>query len=207
MKLPIFFKVTGLTLLLSVASLQLSFAQRYATAVGLRMGSNDVSRTVGITAKQRIIQRFTVEGIIQSDFNKNTTAHILLANHRPIISKRFNYYYGAGVSFGREESFVKQKETREIIHTYGNATMGMDFIGGIELTVANTVISLDYKPNINLAGREEFFRGQVGISARTVLVKSKEQDKKWRKKKRTKRRANRTPIGEKLNNTFNFRSN
>ncbi|WP_291787208.1 hypothetical protein [Cecembia sp.] len=207
MRLPIIFKVVGLVFLQSIVLVQMSWAQRYATAVGLRLGSNDVSRTVGITARQRIIQRLTVEGIIQSDFNKNTTAHILMANHRPIISKRFNYYYGAGVSFGREESFVKQRETKEIIHTYGNATMGMDFIGGIELTVANTVVSLDYKPNINLAGREEFFRGQVGISVRTVLVKSKEQDKKWRKKKRAKRRANRTPIGEKLNNTFNFRSN
>lgn len=202
-----FLKVILLMLFLDLATLETTYAQRYATAVGLRFGSNDISRTVGLTAKQRIMQQLTVEGILQSDFSKNTTAHILMANHKPIISKRFNYYYGAGVSFGREESFVKQRETKEIIQTYGNATMGMDLIGGIELTVANTVISLDYKPNINLAGREEFFRGQVGISARTVIVKSKEQDKRWRKKKRAKKRANREPIGDKLKNIFNFRSN
>ncbi|EKB50871.1 hypothetical protein [Cecembia lonarensis] len=203
----LFFKILGLTLIFVSAVAEVTVAQRYATSVGLRFGNNDVSRMVGVTAKQRIMQQLTVEGIIQSDFNKNTTAHILMANHRPIISKRFNYYYGAGFSFGREESFVKQRETKEIVHTYGNATMGMDLIAGLELTVANTVISLDYKPNVNLAGREEFFRGQVGISARTVLVKSKEQDRKWRKKKRAKKRAAREPFGDKLKNTFNFRSN
>ena len=57
------------------------------------------------------------------------------------------------------------------------------------MTVANTVISLDYKPNMNLSGREEFFRGQVGISARMVLVKSKEQDKKRRTRERDRRKG------------------
>jgi hypothetical protein len=200
------FKSLLLLIIVSTSFFHQSFAQRYASAVGLRMGSNDISRTIGITGKQRIIDRLTVEGIVQSDFSRNTTAHILLANHRPILSKRFNYYYGAGFSVGREESFVKQRETREIINTYGNSTMGVDFVAGIELTVMNAVISLDYKPNVNLAGREQFFRGQIGISARTVLVKSKEQDKKWRKKKRAKRRANREPFGTKVKNTFNFKA-
>ncbi|WP_130276437.1 hypothetical protein [Cecembia calidifontis] len=183
-----------------------SFGQRYATSLGLRMGSNDFSRTIGFTGKQRIMSHLTMEGILQTDFDRNTTVHVLMARHRPIISKRLNYYYGGGLSTGREESFVKDRETKEIIHTYGNATMGIDFIGGIELTVANTVFSLDYKPNVNLAGREEFFRGQVGISARTVLVKSKEQDKKWRKKKRAKRKKNQDTFGDKFRNTFQFNS-
>jgi len=181
-----------------------SFGQRYGSSLGLRMGSNDYSRTIGFTGKQRIMSNLTLEGIIQTDFDRNTTAHFLMARHRPIISKRFNYYYGAGLSAGREESFVKDRETKEIIHTYGNATMGVDFIGGLELTVANTVFSLDYKPNVNLAGREEFFRGQIGISARTVLVKSKEQDKKWRKRNRAKRKKNQDTFGDRFKNTFQF---
>ncbi|WP_373493111.1 hypothetical protein [Aquiflexum sp.] len=181
-------------------------AQRYGSAVGIRMGNNDFSRTFGLSAQQRVFKHITLEGILQSDFNKNSTAHLLVEVHRPIISKRFNYYYGAGVSTGWEESFVKDKETKQILHTYGNSTSGVDFIAGIELTVANTVISLDYKPNFNLSGREEFVRGQVGISARMVLVKSKEQDRKRRKKARAKKRQKREPIGQKLKNTFNFNS-
>lgn len=171
-------------------------AQRYGTAAGLRLGSNDYSRTLGLTAQQRILKHTTLEGIIQSDFSRNTTMHLLLEQHKPIISKRFNYYYGLGYSFGWEESQVKNPATMEIITTYGNATNGIDLIAGIEMTVLNTTISLDYKPNFNMSGREEFFRGQVGISARTVLVKSKTQDKKRRQKARAKRKKNRTPFFE-----------
>ncbi len=173
-------------------------AQRYGTSAGLRLGSNDVSRTVGISVQQRILKHVTIEGIVQSDFNTNSTFHALLEKHHSIISKRFNYYYGAGISFGMEESFVKNADTKEIVRTYGNATTGIDLIGGIEMTIANATISLDYKPNFNMAGREEFFRGQVGISARMVIVKSKEQNKKKRQKARAKKKKNRIPFFEGL---------
>ncbi len=163
-------------------------AQRYGTALGIRLGNNDYSRTVGLTAQQRVLKHVTVEGILQSDFNTNTTLHLMLQRHHPIISKRLNYYYGGGISSGWEESFVKDRNSNQILHTYGNNTTGIDLIGGVELTVANTVISLDYKPNFNLSGREEFYRSQVGISARTVLVKSKEQNKKKRQKAKAKKK-------------------
>lgn len=162
---------------------------------------------IGISAQHRIMQHLTLEGIVQSDFSRNTSAHLLMKRHRPIISKRFNYFYGGGISLGSEESFRKQEANNEIIHTYGNATMGVDLIGGIEMTLAGAVLSLDYKPNINVSGREEFFRGQIGISARMVLDKGKEQNKRWRQKKREKRKANREPFGTKLKNTFNVRAN
>lgn len=180
----------------------LTVAQRYGTAVGLRLGSNDLSRTIGITANQRVLRHTTLEGIIQSDFSRNTTSHFLVKQHRPLISKRFNYFYGGGFSFGYEESFVKNRSTREITHTYGNSTTGIDAIIGVEATLVGTVISLDYKPNFNMSGREEFARGQVGISARWVLVTGKEQDKKWRQKKRAKKKANRTPVGDRIKQVF-----
>jgi len=168
-------------------------AQRYGTALGLRLGNSDINRTVGLSLQQRVMERVTIEGILQTDFSRNTTLSVLAQKHHPIISKRFNYYYGGGLSFGNEESFVKNPSTKEIIHTYGNATTGVDLIAGIEMTLANAVISLDYKPNINLAGREEFYRGQVGISARTVLVKSKEQKKKQRQRQKARQAKAQTP--------------
>lgn len=184
------------------ASLSLAQAQRYGTAVGLRFGSNNLYRTVGLTAQQRIAKGLTVEGILQSDFKLNTTFTALLEKHRPIISKRFNYYYGVGASFGVEESFVKEPESNQILHTYGNSTVGVDLIGGVELTILNTAISLDYKPNINLTGREEFYRGQVGISARVVLVKSKEQKKKQRQRQKAKNKSKKVPLNEQINSIF-----
>lgn len=168
-------------------------AQRYGTALGLRLGNSDINRTVGLSLQQRVMERVTIEGILQTDFSRNSTLSILAQKHHPIISKRFNYYYGGGLSFGNEESFVKNPATKEIIHTYGNATTGVDLIAGVEMTLANAVISLDYKPNINLVGREEFYRGQVGLSVRTVLVKSKEQKKKQRQRQKAKREKAQAP--------------
>ncbi len=188
--------------LLFLSSISISQAQRYGTAVGLRFGNNNLYRTVGFTAQQRIGNRLTIEGILQSDFKLNTTFTALLEKHRPIISKRFNYYYGVGASVGVEESFVKDPESNQVLHTYGNNTVGVDLIGGVELTILNTAISLDYKPNINLAGREEFYRGQVGISARVVLVKSKEQKKKQRQRQKAKNKSQKTPLNEQINSIF-----
>ncbi|MDR7128224.1 hypothetical protein J2X69_000552 [Algoriphagus sp. 4150] len=189
------------------ATLPISEAQRYGTAVGLRFGNNNLYRTVGMTAQQRITKRLTLEGILQSDFKLNTTFSVLLEKHHPIISKRFNYYYGVGPSFGVEESFVKDPEQKQILHTYGNSTTGLDLIGGLELTLLNTVVSLDYKPNINLAGREEFYRGQVGISARMVLVKSKEQKKRQRKRQKAKRKSQKkSSFNDQINAIFQKRN-
>lgn len=181
----------------------LANAQRYGTAVGLRLGNSANSRTFGVSAQQRIADRISIEGILQSDFNSNTTLSFLLEKHKPIISKRFNYYYGAGVSFGIESSTYKDEVNKELVQTYGNSTLGVDLIGGVELTVASTVISLDYKPNVNLSGRNEFYRGQVGISARVVLVKSKEQKKKQRQRKRNKARGDTdSSFGQKMDSIF-----
>ncbi|MCE7057633.1 hypothetical protein LZF95_23325 [Algoriphagus sp. AGSA1] len=177
-------------------------AQRYGTAVGLRFGNSNLYRTVGVTAQQRIGKRLSLEGMLQSDFKLNTTMSVLVEKHHPIISKRFNYYYGVGPSLGVEESFVKDPESRQILHTYGNTTTGIDLIGGLELTMLNTVVSLDYKPNINLAGREEFYRGQVGLSARMVLVKSKAQKKRQRKRQKAKKRAQQPTFSEQINSLF-----
>ncbi|UZD23378.1 hypothetical protein [Algoriphagus halophytocola] len=195
-------RLTLLTIIFFV-SLTTTQAQRYGTAVGLRFGNNNLYRTIGLSAQQRITKRLSIEGIIQSDFKLNSTFSALLEKHHPILSKRFNYYYGAGPSFGMEESFVKDSENQQIIHTYGNATFGLDLLAGLELTVLNTVISLDYKPNINLTGRQEFYRGQVGISARMVLVKSKEQKKRQRKRQRAKKNAEKTPLTEQIQSIFN----
>ncbi|MEN2283040.1 hypothetical protein AAGF08_12935 [Algoriphagus sp. SE2] len=181
---------------------QLANAQRYGNAVGIRLGNNNISRQVGITFQQRVMERTSLEAILQTDFSRNSSLSLLLEKHRPIISKRFNYYLGAGVSFGNEESFKKNEIDKEIIQTYGNSTVGIEGIAGLEFTIAKTVLSVDYKPNFNLSGREEFYRGQVGFSVRTVLTKSKEQKKRQRQRQRAKKRNEVEPFGEKVKSIF-----
>ena len=159
-------------------------AQSYQTAFGLRMGNNATNRTFGLTVQQRFFGTFTAEGIVQSDFKHNTTGHVLIEKHYPIICKRFNYYVGAGISFGRESSVLDQVETQQVITTYGNRTIGADLIGGLEFTFMGISASLDYKPNLNLTGREPWCQGQVGISARYVINSQAEQRKRQRRRRR-----------------------
>jgi len=181
---------------------QLSYAQRYGNAIGIRLGNNNTSRQLGITFQQRVMKHTSLEAILQTDFSRNSSLSLLLEKHRPIISKRFNYYLGAGVSFGNEESFKKNEIDKEIIQTYGNKTIGVDAIAGVEFTIAKTVLSVDYKPNFNMTGREEFYRGQIGFSARTVLTKSKEQKKRKRQRQKTKNQTEKEPFGEKVKSLF-----
>ena len=169
---------------------QSAMGQSYGTSLGLRFGNQQDFRTVGLSGKHRIQKGWTVEGIVQSDFNYNTTFHGLIERHERLISKRFNYYYGTGLSLGQEASTLKDPTTREIISTYGNKTLGIDLILGVELTLLKANISIDYKPNINLVGRNPWYAGQIGISARSVLVKGSTQNKNRRKKNREKKRDN-----------------
>ena len=84
-------KLLGIILsffLLSTVKVQ---AQAYNTSFGLRMGKSPAYNTVGLSVQQRVFSRMTLEGILQTDFKHNSTAHILLEKHNPIICKRFNY--------------------------------------------------------------------------------------------------------------------
>nr|MBI1232254.1 hypothetical protein [Cytophagales bacterium] len=164
-------------------------AQSYGTAAGLRLGNSQDFRTLGLTAKQRLVKGITAEAIVQSDFTYNTTAHVLLARHRPFISRRFNYFYGGGISAGMVTSQERVPESAQLITTYGNPALGVDFILGVEMTLLKLNVSLDYKPNINLIGIRPWYGGQVGISVRPVFVKGKEQQKRQRQRDRMKRKS------------------
>ncbi|REE05533.1 hypothetical protein [Marinoscillum furvescens] len=178
-----------LTALVILASLG-AYSQKYGTTLGLRLG-NDITRTIGITAEQRLFKRITAEGILQSDLSRNHTAHLLIRRHYPLLSKRLTIFTGAGASLGLEESKKEVSSTQEVITTYGNETLGIDLMVGAELTLLGFSVSLDYKPNINLAGRESWIKNQVGVSVRTVLIKDRQRKKNQRQRKRARRKKDR----------------
>ena len=69
-------------------------AQGYNIAGGIRMGTD-----WGITGKYRFAKKETIEAIIQSSANNSRDEIIITAlyeKHNPLISKRFNFYTGAG---------------------------------------------------------------------------------------------------------------
>ncbi|MEQ9304815.1 MAG: hypothetical protein RJQ14_12980, partial [Marinoscillum sp.] len=98
---------------------------------------------------------------------------------------------GAGLALGNEESNHEDPITREVVTTYGNETLGVDLLVGAELTILGFNVSLDYKPNFNLHGRDDWYYGQVGISVRTILIKDKTRKKNQRLRARAKRKKER----------------
>lgn len=177
----------ALTAFLTLCNVATSSAQTYRSTLGLRYSDGSDFRQLGATFQYRLAEPLTFEGIFQTDFRDNHTTHLLLEHHRPLIGHRFNWYYGAGVSFGREESYWKNPETREKIFTYGNSTVGADLILGVEVTLARLNISWDMKPNFNLVGRQNWATFQTGISVRAVLVSQKDVKKRKREREKAKK--------------------
>ena len=185
-------KLTFFVFLVSLISFShATKAQRYGTALGLRVGNSDLSRTVGLTFGATNSKAY---------FSRIDSSVRLLEKHHffllwqnsigPLFQSGSITIWVQDQPLEMRKAFEKYPETRQIVHSYGNSTFGLDMIAGLELTVANAVISLDYKPNINIAGREEFFRGQVGISARTVFGKEQRNKKKRAKRRQKAKKAN-----------------
>ncbi len=195
-------KIYYFILLCLIIGINSTSAQSYGAALGLRLGDNNFSRTVGLTGKYRILKHVTLEGIAQTDFSRNTTFHFLIEQHQSILSKRLNFYIGTGVGFGEEESEIKDPQTKQIIYTYGNPTFGIDLIAGIEFTLLRYSLSLDYKPNFNLWGREQWVRGQIGLSLRYVMITGAAQNKNRRKRAREKRKEEAEGLFPSIKNFF-----
>ena len=180
-----------LSIFVIVIASNIGHAQRYGTTLGLRFGNDNVKRTMGISFQQRLAKRVTLEGIAQSDFNYNHTLHGLFKYHQPLVTKRLNFYSGGGFSAGLEQSSFNEPATKQIITTYDNKTISGDLIVGLELTMLGYTISVDYKPNFNIIGRNAWYVGQVGVSGRVVLITGAKQNKRWREKARKKRKEDR----------------
>ncbi|MEQ8472029.1 MAG: hypothetical protein RIC35_12635 [Marinoscillum sp.] len=181
-----------LGLILSLLAVEAT-SQKYGTTFGVRVG-NDEHRKIGVSLEQRLFKHLTLEGIVQSDFNRNTTAHGLMKKHYPVLTKRLTLITGAGVAFGNEESNFENPTTKEVITTYGNETLGVDLMVGAELSLLGFNVSLDYKPNFNLYGRDDWYMGQVGISVRTIIIKDKDRKKNKRQRARIKRKKEREKL-------------
>ena len=61
-------------------------AQRYRTAAGIRIGSEQV----GFTIQQRILPKTTLEGLLMVG-SREVTGTVLAEQHFPMLGKRFNF--------------------------------------------------------------------------------------------------------------------
>ncbi len=156
------------------------FSQGYNIAGGIRMGTD-----WGITGKYRVGKKESIEAIIQSSANNSRDEVIITAlyeKHNPLISKRFNFYTGAGLHKGWNNTV--NGET-----TFENP-FGITAIAGIEFNLGRTNVSWDFKPAFNLVGGERKMYTQSGISLRYVFEKRPLFERKNKKKNKNKKKIN-----------------
>ncbi|RTQ53675.1 hypothetical protein EJV47_02760 [Hymenobacter gummosus] len=155
-------------------------AQKYRTALGVRLGSGNY----GLTAQQKIFEKTTLEGIALLR-SREVTGTVLIERHFPILGPSLNYYFGAGAHAGRHKDF--------------GAVGGFDAMVGAEwkLPILPFVVAADFKPSFEL-NNDEWLRFPTAVSVRYVLIKEKtsfmggifERDKdKKRDKKKEKSRS------------------
>jgi hypothetical protein len=154
-----------------------SFSQSYFTAFGARFGTD-----WGITVQQKVLKHTTIEGIFQSSlFREETMVSVLAEQHFPLVTKRVNFYLGAGWHQGFVTSTPQLYPSPQ----------GITAIAGAEITLARFAVSYDFKPAFNLYGGENSWYTQSGLSVRYVIIQQNAIEKMKKKRQREKRRDER----------------
>ena len=145
-------------------SANVSFAQSYNTTAGVRLGTE-----WGLSVKQRLYESFTAEAILQTNRKQNETALTFLAvDHKAILSRRLNLFFGGGMRLPLQNSENALRED------------GFGVVGaaGLEFTFAKLNFTWDYLPVFIPSALS--FRMQSAMSIRYVFQK---RDKfSWEKK-------------------------
>lgn len=184
----IFMKQPILIFLFILTATTSGFSQLYTTAMGLRMGTD-----WGFTLQQRVLDKVTVEGIVQSSLQREEVLITgMVQQHYPILTKGLNVYLGGGVHKGWNTTDTESTEpdTPELTENPFGVTMAV----GAEMTLGRLNFSYDFKPAFNLKGGEKGFYTQSGVSIRYVIVKNKvfkKMKKKRKKRKKAKAKAKR----------------
>ncbi len=156
-------------------------AQGYGIAAGIRVGNG-----IGISYQHQIALNTTLEGILQRESaNSDATLSVLYEKHQNVLTRGLNIYAGGGL-------YYTWLEARPNLIVQPTNPVGISPIAGAELTIGKFNVSVDFKPNIKLAGGGDGIKGfqmQSAFSIRYVLAgRFYKNDawmfwKKWFKKK------------------------
>ncbi len=150
-------------------------AQSYNTSIGLRFGDD-----LKFAISQRILNHTTVEvNLSDGLFSEHKYASIAVKKHRPLITRRLNFFMGGGY-YG--QALIKENEE---VPDFSYNNHGLLGTFGFELTVGRINLSLDYNPQYALAkeytGRK--LTADSALSIKYVIWKRKNQTiKKFLKK-------------------------
>jgi len=155
-----------LVILLSIVIFTKSQAQKYNIAAGLRWGGN-----LGLSVSERIAKRVTLEQNITSE---NTDYYYALSAlvryHQPLITNRFNWFYGGGIGLvGIKETDKYQESTATsfVLQT------------GLEYTLSRATFYVALEPYTFLANSHLRFKIDKMFSIKYIIFKRKS---KWKKK-------------------------
>jgi hypothetical protein len=131
-------------------------AQKYRTAIGVRLGRPDV----GVTITQRLAERTTLE-VIGSAASNDLTLTALARQHTGILGHALNLYAGLGPHFGNTQHRGN--------YVGGTLVLGVEW----KIPIFPLVVAYDWQPAISSGNREKRFNNSTAISLRYVLFKEK----------------------------------
>lgn len=187
--LPRRIRFTCLPVILLLLYFGTGYSQSYDLGLGIRIGTE-----WGATAQLRlpvVHKNFVVESIFLSAIGKNEGNLTLLGKqHQPLLSRRVNLFYGAGVHAGWNNEL--DDETGRTF----DGPVGVTGVIGLEATFARYNISYDFKPALNVTGGESILYTHTAVSVRYVLagrndIWDKKKEKARQKKRRRRRRDQR----------------
>ncbi len=149
-------------------------AQRYITAGGMRIGKD-----VGFSVVQKIVGKTTIEVAFQPGFFTNQmNGQTLLRRHYPLISKRLNFFLGAGFAINQSDS-EHVEEAEKILQK------GLCLQAGSEITIGRCNLSVDYMPIALKNKIQDGFQWSAGtsVSLRYVFWKRPSRISKMIKKR------------------------
>lgn len=176
-------------LLLSLLSPFWLAAQAYDAAIGMRLGTE-----WGATAQLRLPQihkNFVLEAIVLSSLSKDEgTLTLLGKQHQPLLSRRLNLFYGAGLHAG-----WSNEVNTETGQTF-NGPKGVTGVVGLEATFARFNISYDFMPALNVSGGASVLDTRTAVGVRYVIGKrysiwDRSKEKEIRKRRRSRQRDRR----------------
>lgn len=156
--------------LLLVTHIQTSFAQRYPTAIGVRLGFGDV----GLTVQQPVSEHSVLEGLVTMN-KKDMRLTGLYEYHRPTKFKRIDAYFGGGAHVGRLRNNTVTAILDNVLNGEDAQTkktfVGLDGIAGLQwnMRLLPMNISVDAKPSFNFGDHPQPFQFNAAVSVRFLL--------------------------------------
>ena len=152
--LPVWALLALLLLLLTPAA----SAQKYRTAVGVRLARPDL----GLSITQRLAERTTLE-VLGSAAANDLTLTVLGRQHTGLLGHALNLYVGAGPHLGNTQ--------RRGTYAGGTLVLGVEW----KIPIFPLVVAYDWMPAVSSGHREKRFNNSTGISIRYVLFKEKKE--------------------------------